>query len=308
QRKHSTCIVESFAMRKPLVSVVLPTFNRASTLPDAVRSVLMQTYNRLELIVVDDGSRDATPQVMQEFLKADSRVRYIRYVENRGVSHARNVGLDQARGELVAFQDSDDLWFPDKLEKQVETFLKEGGHVGVWGYWEVAYDRGTVHRFPRTPPRVQDPLHVSLLYRGLGVCPQVLLVPAEYVQHIRFNETLPYVVDVDFALRLSRSGLDFVFVPEVLVQVRRRVHSVHLTSRINPEVLLAWAHRNRELLPEERDYTGFLVWYVAPAALQMRWRRRVLRWVVQGLVHRVLSFRDALWFVRQVVVLPERVG
>ena len=100
-----------------MISVIIPTYNRASLLPRALDSVLRQTWEDLEVIVVDDASRDDTPQVMAAC--TDPRVRYIRLEKNSGACVARNTGVAQARGEWIAFQDSDDLWLPEKLEKQM---------------------------------------------------------------------------------------------------------------------------------------------------------------------------------------------
>ena len=105
------------------ISVVTPTYNRARFLPEAVASVLAQTYADLELIIVDDGSVDETREVLEPFW-ADGRVRYF-YQENRGQSHARNLALKQAKGDFIAFLDSDDLWSPDKLEKQLAVLLEK---------------------------------------------------------------------------------------------------------------------------------------------------------------------------------------
>ncbi len=101
----------------PSVSVLMPTFNRAKFLPEAIDSVLSQTYADLELLIVDDGSEDNTTSVLEPFLR-DERVRYF-YQDNQGQSYARNVGLKHAMGDFVAFLDSDDIWKPEKLEKQL---------------------------------------------------------------------------------------------------------------------------------------------------------------------------------------------
>ena len=103
-----------------VISVITPTYNRARFLPAAVASVLSQTFGDFELIIVDDGSEDNTPDVLKPFL-ADRRVRYV-YQENQGQSHARNLALKQATGDFIAFLDSDDVWAPDKLEKQLAVF------------------------------------------------------------------------------------------------------------------------------------------------------------------------------------------
>src|SRR5438105_1920243 len=97
----------------PVVSVVLPTYNLAQLLPRAMQSVLDQSFRELELIVVDDGSTDATVDVVQAF--QDPRVRLVRLPENRGVGPARNAGIAVARAPYIAFQDHDDLWLPEKL-------------------------------------------------------------------------------------------------------------------------------------------------------------------------------------------------
>jgi glycosyltransferase involved in cell wall biosynthesis len=111
---------------QPLVSVILPTYNRETYLGESIRSVLAQTYRSFELIVVDDGSTDGTEGLVRSF---SPPVRYARQ-PHAGVARARNRGLDEARGELIAFQDSDDLWHQDKLALQV-ALLNERPEVGV---------------------------------------------------------------------------------------------------------------------------------------------------------------------------------
>ncbi|HUP91361.1 MAG TPA: glycosyltransferase family 2 protein [Solimonas sp.] len=113
----------------PLVSVIMPTFRRPALLRRSVMSVLAQTYANLELIVVDDCSPDETPQVMAGF--GDARVRYIRLASNQRAARARNIGIEAARGELIAFQDDDDLWLIEKLEKQVAHLLAAPPEVGL---------------------------------------------------------------------------------------------------------------------------------------------------------------------------------
>ncbi len=117
------------AASSPLVSVVLPTYNRASQLPRAIGSVLHQGYRSIELIVVDDASTDDTEQAVSAI--RDPRLRYLRCPRNGGAGYARNRGLEVARGELLAFQDSDDEWAPDKLERQVSALLSSPREVGM---------------------------------------------------------------------------------------------------------------------------------------------------------------------------------
>ncbi len=119
------------ADRETLVSVVLPTFNRAALLPDAIRSVLSQSWQDSEVIVVDDGSQDGTEAVVRQLAASDPRVRYLPQ-PNRGVSAARNRALACSRGAMIAFLDSDDIWLPGKLQAQVDV-LQALPSVGmVW--------------------------------------------------------------------------------------------------------------------------------------------------------------------------------
>jgi glycosyltransferase involved in cell wall biosynthesis len=130
----------------PRVSVILPTWNRASSLPAAIESVLAQTYRDLELIVVDDGSSDDTDAVLETYR---SRIRVLRQ-PNRGAYAARNLALRHCAGELVAFIDSDDVWYPHRLERQVPLFSRPA--VGlVFGNARIAGTRRTT--FDIAPPK-----------------------------------------------------------------------------------------------------------------------------------------------------------
>ena len=113
---------------KPLVSIVIASYNMAQYLPLAVKSVLDQTYRNIEVLIVDDGSSDGTCNVVLPYLN-DPLVRYL-FQENKGQAAAKNYGMRESRGEYIAFLDADDLWAPDKLEAQIPLFLTSKA-VGV---------------------------------------------------------------------------------------------------------------------------------------------------------------------------------
>lgn len=108
-------------MKKPLISVVIPTYNRADWISEAVDSVLGQTFKDLELIIIDDGSKDSTDKVLKKY---GSKIRYF-YQENAGLSDARNKGILASQGDYIAFLDSDDVWFEKKLETQINELRQE---------------------------------------------------------------------------------------------------------------------------------------------------------------------------------------
>lgn len=119
--------------RKPVVSVVMPVYNSERTLHQAIESVYAQTFQDWELILVDDASTDASPQIERALADADSKVKLVEKHENSGVADSRNVGVKVARGEWVAYLDSDDVWMPIKLEKQLEA-AKTGADIVFTGY------------------------------------------------------------------------------------------------------------------------------------------------------------------------------
>lgn len=118
-------------MDNELVSVILPTYNRIKTIQRSIDSVLDQTYKNIELIIVDDNSSDGTFDLISELYGDDERIIYIMNDSNMGPSGARNAGVDAAHGEFIAFQDSDDIWHHDKLEKQMAMFENAGDEVAM---------------------------------------------------------------------------------------------------------------------------------------------------------------------------------
>ena len=126
-------------MDKPLVSVVIPAFNAATNIGQTLNSVLAQTYQEFEVIVVDDGSSDATTAVVEKFVTKDARFQLVRQ-SNAGVGAARNTAIRKARGKYIAPLDADDYWFPEKLEKQVACAEQRGNEAGLVYCWYAVLD------------------------------------------------------------------------------------------------------------------------------------------------------------------------
>ncbi|ACL15990.1 glycosyltransferase family 2 protein [Methanosphaerula palustris] len=204
------------ASTTPTVSVILPTYNRAHLLPTAIESVLNQTYRDLELIVVDDGSKDSTEEVIRTI--TDERLRYIRYEPNQGANHARNVGIQAARGPFIAFQDSDDDWFPDKLEKNMKLFEMVGPEVGVVysGYWKHMGNNQKMY-IPFTWVKQRDgDVHHELM-RGNFVTTQAAVVRKEcFEKSGLWMEGLPAKQEWELFLRISKD-YKFAYIDEPLL-------------------------------------------------------------------------------------------
>lgn len=122
-----------------LVSIIMPSWNTADYIEDSIRCVISQTYQKWELLIVDDCSTDSTDKVVERF--ADSRIKYFRNSKNIGAALTRNRALQEAQGEWIAFLDSDDLWKPDKLEKQL-SFMQNHGYVFSYHEYEKIDEEG----------------------------------------------------------------------------------------------------------------------------------------------------------------------
>ena len=188
-----------------LVSVILPTYNRARLLRRAVKSVLNQTFEDFELIIVDDGSTDNTESVIRSF--NDDRIKYIRHPTRKGASAARNTGIKASRGKYIAFQDSDDEWFPEKLEKQVNAFENARSDVGVvyTGMWRIRKDNSRKYYPVKEVERKEGYIHEVLIKRSLDIATVTAMVRRECFDKMGvFDENLLAFEDYDLWLRISK--------------------------------------------------------------------------------------------------------
>lgn len=119
-----------------LVSIIMPSFNTAPFIGDSIRSVIAQNYKEWELIIVDDCSTDNTDDMVRPFL-TDNRIKYLKNKKNSGAAVSRNRALREAKGKWIAFLDSDDLWMPEKLTKQIRFMEKNGYHFSYTNYAEI---------------------------------------------------------------------------------------------------------------------------------------------------------------------------
>ncbi len=205
------------------VSVIIPTFNRSELLGRAIDSVLKQTYCNYEIIVVDDGSTDSTRQMLAAY---EDRIRYI-YQENAGQSVARNTGIRAARGKWVAFLDSDDIWLPEKLARQVGILSSSNAKVCytnlIWNSDGAAASMSQVVRENyRDKAEVFDEPFDLLLDGSKDRVLVTLVVDRELLCRVGcFDERLRYHEDVRLCLRLAFETA-FAYIPEPLAVIDRR--------------------------------------------------------------------------------------
>lgn len=209
-----------------MVSVIVPVYNGARFISEAIQSALDQTYKNLEVIVINDGSTDNTKNIVDEFIHKDSRVKLINQI-NSGVSAARNEGIRCSKGEFIALLDHDDLWLPEKLAEQIPLFNIESV-VLVYGN-AIAQDiKCGLKYLIRDPKLFHSGRVTEYLSKDTFIsCPTIVikrnaLYRLEYV----FDEDLQVSADYDLLIRLSLIG-DFNFTPEVTAIYRIHGDNMH---------------------------------------------------------------------------------
>jgi glycosyltransferase involved in cell wall biosynthesis len=205
--------------RQPLISVIMACYNAASYLEEAVSSVLHQTYPHTELIVVDDGSQDSSPSIVERLAKEHpGRIR-LKQLKHSGPYPARNLGLKHAGGEYVAFLDADDWWRDDCLDKLLTEIQEKDADLSYCGWQNVG--NHTLHTEPHIPPAYESEDPVAAFLKGCPWPIHAALVRRSTLAAIEgFSERLFSSMDYDLWLRILAHTRNIVRVPEVLAYYR----------------------------------------------------------------------------------------
>jgi glycosyltransferase involved in cell wall biosynthesis len=213
----------------PAVSVVIPVYNRPDAVRRAIQSVLAQTVQDFEIIVVDDGSADAVAAAVASI--PDPRLRLIKHERNRGGSAARNTGIRASRAPFIAFLDSDDEWMPTKLARQLELFARSGEQLGlVYTGTERRYHDGSVD--VSVPRRYDDLGHELLTVNVVGETSLGMVRRSILSSTGGFDESLPSSQDLDFWLRICEQ-YTADFVPAPLVRVAKGNDRGRISANVN---------------------------------------------------------------------------
>ena len=244
---------------QPLVSVIMPAYNAERYIADSIRSVIAQTFTGWELVVVDDGSTDNTAEVVRQLARDDSRISYL-FQENGRLGKARNTGIQNSRGTLIAFLDSDDLWLPQKLELQVRAHELTAADVvftGAYVFWEDNVADET-NPFPIMSGRFSGTEMLDLLLK-LNFIPvmSVLMKREAFAESGLFEEAARYhgCEDYDLWLKLAKRGAAFYGMEERLVRYRRHPSAMtHKDSNVlKPMLRVVDRHINDgQLSPREK--------------------------------------------------------
>jgi glycosyltransferase involved in cell wall biosynthesis len=214
-----------------LVSVGMLSYNHEKYIAQAIESVLNQTIQDLELIIIDDGSKDNSRHIIKEYSAKDPRVKPIFHERNFGISRGANDCLKSATGEYFGFIGSDDLWVPSKIEKQLKVVEKNPEKI-IWSEGQIINGDGdltgrTMTELLFSPAKKSGHIFQELLREDF-IFGQSILMKTEIAQKYNFNENLRYVNDHQYFIDLSREH-EFVFMPEALAKYR--LHGQNITSK-----------------------------------------------------------------------------
>ena len=258
-------ISDTLATRQPKVSVIIPAYNSAKYLPEAIASVWSQTYTDYEIIVINDGSTDNTSEAMAPFLE---RVRYFEQ-QNQGVSATRNRGIYLARGELIAFLDADDIFMPHKLQQQVATFAAQPKLGIVNSGFRIITEEGKpvidIERWHKIPHLTPD---IWLLHKP--VLPSAMMFRRDWLIEVEgFDCRFFASEDVDLVLRMVAKGCPTTWLKEIVVYYRQHQSSAswrNPTKQMVNAELMQECFFARQDLPESmrrlerQSRYDFLVW------------------------------------------------
>ncbi len=266
------------------ISVILPTYNRAELLKSAIKSVLAQTYPYFELIIVDDGSEDHTEEAVRTF--KDGRIRYFKLPQNEGQAKARNYGIEMAAGDYIAFEDSDDIWHPQKLEVQMDYMEKSSPKTG-FVYHKIRYDMGN-NCFAVLPSEEIDrkkksgDIYAQLLYDNLVPCPSILAKKECILKAGGFDTGMKALEDYDLALKMAKN-FEALFVDKVLLDaaystngvsgqsVNYLVASCYLVQKYKEDYLSTDTLNHRiEVILRDADRIGMKAEFIRLTELSLR--------------------------------------
>jgi glycosyltransferase involved in cell wall biosynthesis len=215
-------------LNRPKISVIMPTYNRARYIAEAIRSVQSQTLQEWELIVIDDGSTDDTESIIRDFMEKDGRISYFKNEKNLGIANTRNRGVALAKADYVAMLDSDDKWIsPDKLARQLDAF-EQNKKLGVVGTNACFVDENDVMIGKNTNFPADDAgIWRTLLYRNILMQSGLLIKKSAIEKAGGYDPTFVICDDHDLWLKI---GKDWQFAILPSVDLSYRIHKSGITK------------------------------------------------------------------------------
>jgi len=274
-----------------LISVVIPAFNASATIAESIASAGGQTHAALDIVVVDDGSTDRTVSIVQDLAAKDARIRLFR-CEHRGVSAARNRGIAEARGDLIATLDADDVWHPRKLERQFEVMRNSDPDVGVVYCWAAGIDAlGRVVLPVWNPSLAEGEVLLDIVKSGILSNGSTPLMRRACIERAGwYDEDLRLCEDWKFYTALA-GVCRFRVIPECLMGYRISNSSASMDVRLMEEAIAqvtVWIRQSWPEIPEQIlvERARNVLRYLAFLAIRGRQYGLAARYIWRGAVGR----------------------
>ena len=288
-------------MSIPLVSIIIPYYNRKNTIDRAMRSIANQTFRSFEVIIVDDGSTE--PLQITDIDCQGCDVSILRQT-NAGANVARNRGMAAARGHYVALLDSDDEFLPHHLEKAVAALDAAPANIAIFS--PVIVDRGNDKRFIKPPraPREEEPIADYLLRDRGFIQTSTLVLPKELALATQYQVGLPYGQDKDFAIRLYKGGARFRMLPEPAAIWADGFDPERVSSKAVAQRRSEWLNSMRPMI-SYKAYHGDRGWSIARSYRREGKAGRALWLYLNALVRGCYPPKLALMIFTQIFI-PEK--
>ena len=239
---------------KEKISVVIPTYNREKLIVQSINSVLEQTYENIEVIVVDDASTDNTKEVVKKI--KDKRVKYIGLKQNKGACNARNVGIENATGDYIAFQDSDDIFRPEKIEKQYSNLIQNKSDMD---FCKICINDKDIKIEVPTLEQEESIINNKILdelCNGNFISTQAVLIKKNVIKRYMFDTKLPRLQDFDIVMRMAPE-IKISYTKEVLVDLYRQNDSISNSYEKLKNAITFILNKNYKLNLEQKEKLNF---------------------------------------------------
>ncbi len=298
---------KQYVKENPLISVVIPTYNRANLIGRAIESVSKQTYKNLEIIVVDDASSDNTAEVIKAI--DEPRIKYVVHEKNGGSDKARNTGVEAASGDYVAFLDSDDVWLPNKIELQVAAIKNASAPEKTVVFTQIKNDKGNGNEVIIQPNRGKKETETLadylFIYKAL-IQTSTVMLSRQMALATPFRPGLSPHEDLDVFLRLEAAGAKYIMIDRPLSIWHNDIRSNRLTKMRDYRRSLNWIMQYKSSI-SPRAIKGFLVTEVASVLIANEQEKLFAQKILfDALLMRAISPRKFAGFTAR-IIMPESV-
>ena len=240
------------------ISVIIPTYNRGNIIENSITSVLNQTYINLEVLIVDDGSTDNTKEIIDKF--DDKRIKYIKLKENSGGSNARNIGIKSATGKFISFQDSDDTFYPEKLEIQMKNIINKKSDLDFCKI-KVIFNSSYHHFVPNSRQEIninKGDFFKELISNGNFISTQSILVRKKFIEKYLFDINMPRLQDYELLLRMIPK-VKLSYSREVLVELHIQKDSLQASQEKLKKAIYILLNKNFNFNPlQKKQFSDYL--------------------------------------------------